>query len=660
MSESAIRVRLEFKRVQTFLFEVPRLRAMVGANVLLGELLRYELPEIYRSIQAAAPNSLVGVNLDDVWKATQDPLTEALVDYWQKDKASPSFGEEMKARFPSLFNTRSDWFVDNPANAYAHGVLARDGGHFAALFDTSDSARQFVRTATEKAAAMTPGIRLQVRLDQWAPGDPTARKQWRSLAEEPALTEVFPFQLPVFARCPELPNHPVEDATEYWQGDRLATTPMSYPAALRYRYGKRYMRHERVPEPEQPALADHPGEAPSSGNEPATVPQRPAGAKPPLAQRGDDHRTLDMASLLRPQLPLWEEAERPPDFESIAGGGYLAVIHMDGNAMGQLTKPLRDAADAAQDFPAWLLNEYKIESLFHQARTLMRSALVQALTSTIGNDEAWVRHGKTLRPYQLLMQGGDDVLLVCRADRALRLVVHFARALQDLQSRGAFPAFAKHPLTVGAGVVIAKPSLPFHRLHELAEELAGSAKTMYRSLPVAERASVVDWAVTSNAWGEDVAAERAESKVVGLSASRRLLLSRKPYRVLRSDSWASLESLLSAADTLRKAIATGDAARSQLKSLEDSLADGEALGRLAWKQLPNTTRDALVGVGVGEKESPWDATETLDAADYVYVPTRVLDLVEIVEIDALGRQSRWSNAGGASASSPAAKEGASS
>lgn len=652
MSESAIRVRIEFKRVQTFLFEVPRLRAMVGANVLLGELLRYELPEVYRSIQAAAPRALLDVRLDDVWKATQDPLSEALGSYWQQNRASESLEDEMKGRYPSLVGTGTDWFVDNPANAYAHGVLARDGGHFAALFDTADCARQFVRKATERAATMTPGIRLQVHVDQWAPGDPAARKQWRSLAEQPALTEVFPFQLPVFARCPELPNHPVEDATEYWQGDRLATTPMSYPAALRYRYGKRYLRHEWVPEPEQPASADHPGEAASSGNAPATVPA----AKPALAKLGDDHRTLDMASLLRPQLPLWEDAERPPDFESIAGGRYLAVIHMDGNAMGQLTKPLRDAADASQAFPAWLLNEYKIESLFHQARTLMRTALVQALQSTIRNDEAWVRRGKKLRPYQLLMQGGDDVLLVCRADRALPLVVDFARALQDLQASSAFPAFGGHPLTVGAGVVIAKPSLPFHRLHELAEELAGSAKTMYRSLPHTERASVVDWAVTSNAWAEDPASERARSDVVSLSKPRRLLLSRKPYRVLSSDSGTSLESLLSAADRLRAAIATGKAARSQLKSLEDSLAKGEALGTLAWKQLPKPTRDALVGVGVGSDAAPWDKAEALD--NIHYVPTRVLDLVEIVEIDALGRQSRWSGTNGANAQAPTDGEGA--
>ena len=33
-------VRIEFQRVQSFLFAVPRLSEMVGANVLMGETLR--------------------------------------------------------------------------------------------------------------------------------------------------------------------------------------------------------------------------------------------------------------------------------------------------------------------------------------------------------------------------------------------------------------------------------------------------------------------------------------------------------------------------------------------------------------------------------------------------------------------------------------------
>jgi hypothetical protein len=42
------RVHIELQRVQTWLFAVPRLRAMVGANALLGETLRVVLPKLAR------------------------------------------------------------------------------------------------------------------------------------------------------------------------------------------------------------------------------------------------------------------------------------------------------------------------------------------------------------------------------------------------------------------------------------------------------------------------------------------------------------------------------------------------------------------------------------------------------------------------------------
>jgi hypothetical protein len=37
-------LKIELKRVQTFIFEVPRLKAMLGANALIGETMRHTLP----------------------------------------------------------------------------------------------------------------------------------------------------------------------------------------------------------------------------------------------------------------------------------------------------------------------------------------------------------------------------------------------------------------------------------------------------------------------------------------------------------------------------------------------------------------------------------------------------------------------------------------
>ena len=53
-------VHIVFSRAQTWLFAVPRLRAMVGANALLGKTLRVELPKLARATGrgwALAPSS---------------------------------------------------------------------------------------------------------------------------------------------------------------------------------------------------------------------------------------------------------------------------------------------------------------------------------------------------------------------------------------------------------------------------------------------------------------------------------------------------------------------------------------------------------------------------------------------------------------------------
>jgi len=40
------RLTISLKRVQTFIFAVPRLKAMLGANALIGHTMRHELPKM--------------------------------------------------------------------------------------------------------------------------------------------------------------------------------------------------------------------------------------------------------------------------------------------------------------------------------------------------------------------------------------------------------------------------------------------------------------------------------------------------------------------------------------------------------------------------------------------------------------------------------------
>ena len=113
------KVHIEFQRVQTWLFSVPRLRAMVGANSLLGEALRIRLPELARRKDCGW--SLAPCTSEYPGADTNDPLAEH----------------------------------DDPATDARDGILSRDGGHFEA---------QFVRGAEAFAEAASRRLRREARL----------------------------------------------------------------------------------------------------------------------------------------------------------------------------------------------------------------------------------------------------------------------------------------------------------------------------------------------------------------------------------------------------------------------------------------------------------------------------------------------------------------
>ena len=125
------RVRVEPKRVQTFLFEVPRLRAMVGANVLLGEFLRFELADAYLQIEAPppGPEPSDGAAMD----STVDVLDCAIANW------GASLQADMRKRYFKHGGREELLLSDKPHDLRALGIFSREGGHFHALFTSLDN-----------------------------------------------------------------------------------------------------------------------------------------------------------------------------------------------------------------------------------------------------------------------------------------------------------------------------------------------------------------------------------------------------------------------------------------------------------------------------------------------------------------------------------------
>lgn len=484
------RVHIELSRVQTWLFAVPRLRAMVGANALLGEILRVAVPKMARETGrgwALAPSNETYPAADP-----NDPL---------KDH-------------------------DNPSADAKDGIVSRDGGHFEAQF--ASGAEAFADAAGQLLRSSLPGLRFRVSIN-----DEPRTKSHVHLSTE----------LPVLAPCE-------------WTGRGLAS-----------------------------AIVEQGDERPAVSLD---VAQRHEAAR-----RTEDGTAVDVASLLSAKTKL-QKLERAQELKALVGNGYLALIHADGNGVGSgLGKHKSDGERAA---------------FFHKNRVLLRRAVQRAIDTHCPDTG--------LAPLIPLMLGGDDLLLVARAEIVLPFVVTLCAELEALQKDS-----SGFKLTLGVGVVFAKHTIPIHRLHEVAEQLASSAKRRFRGFGDGEeKRSVVDWAVFSTAWVDDPDEVRRRDWLRGSGNDLRVL-SQRPVDVLSETRIDSLQGLVRGARKL------AHAPRSQLRYLVEQLSRGRALSELAFAELPQEAKGPLAEAGV---TSPWRHAGNVSI-------TALLDLVEILEIGRLGR-----------------------
>lgn len=527
--QKAERVHIELQRVQTWLFSVPRLRAMVGANALLGQVLRVELPDLAKD-PAKAPTK------GSQWSLCQGSQWEQ---FPVRDANDPLADK------------------DDPRQDAKNGILARDGGHFEALF--AHGAAEFAKAASELLDRELPGLRFSIKVN-----DERIERPGSSLSCE----------LPVLAPCAWSGRGLSSAEVVQGSGTDKETYAVSLDAQRRHDAAKRAAKNKAK------GKAQH-----ADG----------AGSETP----SDD--AADLASLLTKTTGLGE-LELAESFEKLTDEDYLAVIHADGNGVGSQTQGMSEPDKA---------------EFFHQNRVLLRRALQHAMDEAANSTE-----GTQTCPLTVLMLGGDDVLVVCRASLALRFVVDLCQELKEIQKDRPESEFR---LTLGVGVVFSRPSVPFHRLHEVAEKLASSAKRLYRGMDNAARASVVDWASYTTAWADDPAEFRARDWVCGSGSTHRIL-SRRPLRVVRAgldgDELGSLAGLISGAEKLLTA------PRSQLHYLVETLRQGKTLAELAFAELSHGTKDALTKADVKDVWSQQNQGEP-------YL-TSILDLVEVLEIPRLG------------------------
>lgn len=142
---------------------------------------------------------------------------------------------------------------------------------------------------------------------------------------------------------------------------------------------------------------------------------------------------------------------------------WIAVIHADGNGLGQIVRKIGRDKDRFRTF----------------SRSLDDATVKSANAAFNGISDMFDM--EKIIPIRPVVLGGDDLTVICRADLAIPYVTRFLRCFEE-NTKGIVPAGTfedepeKNSLTACAGIAFIKSSYPFHYGYELAEALCDVAK----------------------------------------------------------------------------------------------------------------------------------------------------------------------------------------
>lgn len=217
-----------------------------------------------------------------------------------------------------------------------------------------------------------------------------------------------------------------------------------------------------------------------------------------------------------------DDVEPPVDLSDL--GSHIAVIYADGNNIG---KHLVDI-ETAQDYATFA----------ERLDVSTRNAVYGAIS---GHLEPRRIGSRLVAPFQFILIGGDDVLIVVPAKGSLEL----ARDICEIFQRETISTDASRSDTSGfsmsAAVAIATYSFPFGYLVDTAEQLLNNAK-YHGALRQLERRraspggdstpSMIDFAVLTGSSAVDVDIARSAMEYGEEGDSARVVLTRRPYSVV--------------------------------------------------------------------------------------------------------------------------------
>lgn len=226
---------------------------------------------------------------------------------------------------------------------------------------------------------------------------------------------------------------------------------------------------------------------------------------------------------------------------------YIAIIHIDGNSMGNKFTQLSNLYKEKIEKDKSKNNEYLSE--YSKLSKEIDKAYKEAFKKVIENSKDEEGYS-SIRP---IIIAGDDITFIASAKDAIKLTKIF---IDEINKKQIYMGNKKIILNAAAGIAFIKSHYPFDRGYDLAEKLTANCKSVIKKND--EDASMIDWHVVQGEESDSIRSIREEHYVNGA-----LELNLRPLYLNKKDELNSYENFK---DTL-KVIQNKDIPRSKIKGL---------------------------------------------------------------------------------------------
>lgn len=267
-----------------------------------------------------------------------------------------------------------------------------------------------------------------------------------------------------------------------------------------------------------------------------------------------------------------------------AGESHIAVIHADGNDIGQLFRDVINQSEDADVFEKVAILSRDIANAANESM----SSVVTLLSEKIEylRDNGFRLPDEKIIPIRPIVWGGDDITFVCDARVGIFLAKEY---LETFSANKVSVGNEERSLSACAGIAVVPTKYPFSRACELATELCSSAKSTRRK--------EIDADLRNRAWFDyqvemeslsgnlqQIRKQQYSTSIDGLPLHARPYYLGAPKGFVDGSPWKAIEGVI---ESFNSKTATGEFAwsRTELKELQRALSRGAAETKRVIKRL---------------------------------------------------------------------------